>query len=226
MATQASVVRRLALFLPMAVLTVAACADQQRTPSPTSSPAAGNPPNSATRTPAAQSTPRGTPAPGKGPNVAGPIGRPVGAEVINPIDIDVSPRGKGLPAGKGTVAQGAQLFASRCVACHGATGREGGLGPPLVGDPGPWHPGMPRTIGAYWEYPETLFDYIRRAMPFDRPGSLTNDEVYALVAWLLNQNKVIGADAEMNAQTLPDVQMPNREGFTPCWPDPCRPDVP
>lgn len=144
---------------------------------------------------------------------------------IQPLDIDVKPDGEGLPPGRGTVSQGAELFAARCAACHGTTGRNPTVGPQLVTDPGPWRPGTPKTVGSYWPYATTVYDYIRRAMPLNAPGSLTSDEVYAVVAWLLNQHEIIPADAEMNQDTLPEVQMPNRDNFTPCWPDACRPDV-
>jgi cytochrome c len=145
---------------------------------------------------------------------------------IRPLDIDVSPSGAGLPGGHGTVPQGQSLFASLCAGCHGADGRTAGVGPQLVSEPGPWKPGMPQTIGSYWPYATTVFDYVRRAMPFNAPGSLTDEQVYALTAWLLNQNKIVDGDAEMNRETLPAVKMPNRDSFFACWPQECQPDVP
>ena len=123
------------------------------------------------------------------------------------------PDGSGLPPGRGTAAQGQPLFAARCAACHGAGGNGGPSGR-LVGraplGAAPW---PDKTIGQYWPHASTVFDYIRRAMPWDAAGSLSADEVYALTAWLLHANGVIGADAEMTALTLPAVRMPNRDGF-------------
>lgn len=136
-------------------------------------------------------------------------------------DIDVSPTGAGLPAGQGTVSQGATVFAGKCASCHGATGREGPMDR-LVGGQGTLASREPiKTIGSYWPYATTLYDYIRRAMPFNAPQSLTNDEVYAVVAWLLYQNNIISTGTVLDAGTLPAVHMPNRNGFVP---DP-RPDV-
>jgi cytochrome c len=137
-------------------------------------------------------------------------------------NIDVRPDGTGLPPGSGMAAQGQAIYSVKCDSCHGATGREGGTGPILV-DPRPFQPGVtPKTVGNYWPYTTTVYDYINRAMPPDVPGSLQPDEVYALVAYLLNANEIIASDAVMNAQTLPRVVMPNVNGFIP---DP-RPDVP
>lgn len=166
-----------------------------------------------------------TPAPGEGPNVGGEIGRAASDELIAQWDTDVIPGGEGLPEGSGTVAAGADVYATHCARCHGPSGTEGGIGPVLVGDPGPWEPGMPVTVGSYWPYAETVFDYTRRAMPFDNPGTLTDDEVYAVVAWILHENEIVDADAEMNRETLPQVEMPNRDNFFSCWPDTCRPDT-
>jgi hypothetical protein len=148
------------------------------------------------------------------------FGTPATAEEISAWDIDVRPDGKGLPAGRGTPAQGAQLYALRCAACHGANG-EGGLNDRLVvsspdepfpdaSDAGTW---AHRTVGNYWPYATTLFDYIRRSMPFTQPGSLKADEVYALTAHLLYLNNIIPEEAEMNAKTLPGVEMPARGKF-------------
>lgn len=136
-------------------------------------------------------------------------------------DLDIGPTGAGLPPGQGTVSQGAAVFAAKCASCHGATGREGPMDR-LVGGQGTLAGSQPiKTIGSYWPYATTLYDYIRRAMPFNAPQSLMNDEVYALVAWLLHQNGIIPPDTMLDAKTLPAVRMPNRNGFVP---DP-RPDV-
>lgn len=147
------------------------------------------------------------------------FGRPATAEEIAAVDMDVGPDGLGLPPGSGSVAEGAEVYAARCAVCHGATGREGpedelvGTEPadfPFGDDPASLGA---RTIGTYWPYATTLFDYIRRAMPLNEPGSLSNEEVYALTAWLLSQNDVIAEDAVMNATTLPQVRMPARDRF-------------
>lgn len=166
-----------------------------------------------------------TPAPSEGPRTGGEIGQPASEDLITMFDIDVVPGGEGLPEGSGTVAEGAEAYATHCARCHGPSGTEGGIGPVLVGEEGPWEPGKTITIGSYWPYAETVFDYIRRAMPFDNPGTLEDDEVYAVVAWLLAEEGIVEEDAEMNQQTLPEVEMPNRESFFSCWPEQCRPDV-
>ncbi len=128
-------------------------------------------------------------------------------------DIDVKPDGEGLPAGNGTVAEGQVVYATHCVACHGVTGTEGPYDV-LVG-PDLWEewPGAPRTVGGYWPYATTLFDYIRRAMPQLAPGTLTADETYAVISYILNLNGIVGDDAVMDAETLPAVVMPARDRF-------------
>lgn len=166
-----------------------------------------------------------TPEPGEEPRTGGDIGQPASEDLIAMFDIDVVPGGGGLPEGSGTVAEGVEVYATHCARCHGPSGTEGGIGPVLVGEEGPWEPGKAITIGSYWPYADTVFDYIRRAMPFDNPGTLEDAEVYAVVAWLLNEEGIVEADAEMNQQTLPEVEMPNRESFFSCWPEECRPDV-
>jgi S-disulfanyl-L-cysteine oxidoreductase SoxD len=150
------------------------------------------------------------------------FGRPATADDIRAIDIDVRPDGAGLPPGSGTAALGQPIFAQKCASCHGASG-EGGAAPKLV-DPTPFKPGVTAaTIGNYWPFATTVWDYINRAMPFDRPGSLTADEVYALTAYLLFENGIVAESDVMDPQSLPAVRMPNAAGFTS--PDP-RPDVP
>jgi cytochrome c len=150
------------------------------------------------------------------------FGQPATAAEIAATNIDVRPDGTGLPPGSGRAAQGQAIYSAKCASCHGATGSEGGTAQILV-DPRPFQPGVtPKTVGNYWPYATSVYDYINRAMPPDAPGSLRPDEVYALVAYLLNANEIIASDAVMNAQTLPRVVMPNVNGFIP---DP-RPDVP
>lgn len=129
---------------------------------------------------------------------------------IAALDISIRPDGKGLPGGSGDVATGRALYAAKCASCHGANGT-GGAYAPLVGAMG--DTGKAKTIGNYWPYATTLFDYIRRAMPYNAPGSLSNNEVYALTAYLLQANKIIDAQAIINAQTLPEIVMPARKLF-------------
>ena len=128
-------------------------------------------------------------------------------------DISIPPSGAGLPAGSGDAKAGAQVYASKCLACHG----EKGAGKPadaLVGGIGSLATPKPlRTVGSYWPYATTLFDYTRRAMPLQNPKTLTDDEVYAVSAYILFLNGIIAENAPMNAQTLPLVKMPNRDGF-------------
>jgi S-disulfanyl-L-cysteine oxidoreductase SoxD len=148
------------------------------------------------------------------------IGRPATPAEIAALDIDVGPDGAGLPPGRGTAADGAPIFAARCAGCHGKTGKEGpndALVGRLPGDEFSFarDPRAPKTIGSYWPYATTVFDYIRRAMPPDKPGSLKDDEVYNLTAFLLAQNDLIPADAVIDAASLPKVKMPARDHFKP-----------
>ncbi|MBR0859167.1 c-type cytochrome [Bradyrhizobium liaoningense] len=137
-------------------------------------------------------------------------------------NIDVDRDGKSLPPGRGTVDQGRELFQNMCSACHGEKG-EGGIGDRLVGGSGTLATPKPiKTVGSFWPYAPTLFDYIRRAMPMNAPESLTADEVYALSGYILNMNGIVPADATMDAKSLSAVKMPNRDGFV----DDPRPDVP
>ena len=138
------------------------------------------------------------------------------------MDIDVSPSGEGLPAGHGTAPQGARVYAARCASCHGPKGE--GIPPnyprlvgrdPRDGFPFGRDPKLVRTVGNYWPYATTIFDYVRRAMPQMTPGVLSADETYAVTAWLLAENEIIPRDAVMDAQTLPAVKMPARSRFAP-----------
>ena len=143
------------------------------------------------------------------------IGRPATAAEIAAEDIDIGPDGAGLPPGKGTAAEGAVVYAAKCAQCHGKTGKEG-PNDVLVGR-GPFPSGSDttsrRTIGNYWPYATTVFDYIRRAMPSPAPGSLKDDEIYALTAFLLAQNEITKADDVMDRASLPKVVMPARDKF-------------
>ena len=173
-------------------------------------------------TPAATAAQTKAPAqaqPAKPPATFG-IGRPATPAEIAALDIDVGPDGVGLPPGQGTAADGAPIYAARCASCHGRTGKEGPndvLVGRLPGDAFPFakDPRAPKTIGSYWPYATTVFDYIRRAMPPDKPGSLRDDEVYGLVAYLLSLNELIAPDAVVDATSLPKVKMPARDRFVP-----------
>jgi cytochrome c len=128
-------------------------------------------------------------------------------------DISIGPDGAGLPPGSGTVSAGKAVYELKCIACHGVEGA-GRPNDQLVGGHGTIKSEAPvRTVGSYWPYATTLFDYVRRAMPFFEPQSLSNDDVYALTAYLLYLNDVIDEDAVVSAQTLPAIVMPNRDNF-------------
>jgi cytochrome c len=146
------------------------------------------------------------------------LGRPATAEEVAAWDIDVMPDGTGLPEGRGTVEEGRALYASQCMQCHGAKG-EGGEAEALVGReprrgfPFGRKPGLMQTVGNYWPYATTLYDYINRAMPSAVPGSLEPDEVYSLVAFILFLNEIVPEDAVMDRRMLPRVVMPARDRF-------------
>jgi S-disulfanyl-L-cysteine oxidoreductase SoxD len=142
------------------------------------------------------------------------LGRVATPDEIASWDVSIGPDGAGLPPGRGTPKQGETVFAEKCVACHG----EKGAGKPndqLVGGRGSLsgEQAPVKTVGSFWPYATTLFDYVRRAMPLNAPKSLSNDEVYAVSAYILQLNGIIGEADAMDAQTLPQVQMPNRDGF-------------
>ncbi len=148
------------------------------------------------------------------------LGRVVSEAEIAAWDIDVMPDGRGLPPGSGTVAEGAEVYAQSCEQCHGAGGvggHSGSLVGRLEGDQFPFanDPGIKKTIGNYWPYTTTIFDYIRRAMPADAPGSLSNGEVYGLVAWLLYRNEIVSSDTTLSADNLAEIRMPARDRFVP-----------
>lgn len=148
------------------------------------------------------------------------VGRTPTPEEIAAWDIDVRPDGRGLPAGSGSAAAGRAIYSDKCQSCHGVDGRGGPfdqLAGRLEGDAFPFaeDPAAPRTIGSYWPWATTLFDYIRRAMPSDRPGSLGDDEVYALTAYLLALNGLLDESATLDRVTLPAIEMPARDRFEP-----------
>jgi mono/diheme cytochrome c family protein len=146
------------------------------------------------------------------------LGRQATSAQIVGWDISVGPDGVGLPPGQGTPKTGAMVYEQKCQACHGAKGA-GQPNDRLVGGQGTLASKAPvRTIGSYWPYATTVFDYVRRAMPYIQPQSLSDDEVYAVTAYLLNLNGIIGENDEMNAQTLPKVKMPNQSNFIVVYP--------
>ena len=146
------------------------------------------------------------------------LGNPISQADLAEWDINILPDGTNLPPGRGKAADGAKIFAEKCALCHGDNG-QGGHAARLVGGPAKASLDGGKTIANYWPYATTLFDFIRRAMPYTQPRSLSDQEVYALVALVLAENKLIGEDDEMNATTLPKVQMPNRDNFVVQFPD-------
>ncbi len=143
------------------------------------------------------------------------LGQTPSAEQIRGWDIDVRADGAGLPAGAGSVAQGQAIYQARCLACHGEQGEQG-IAPRLAGGQGTLATKAPLlSVGSYWPYATTLYDYIHRAMPLDSPQSLTPSEVYAVTAYTLHLNGIVKADAVLDASSLAAVKMPNRDGFRP-----------
>ncbi len=138
------------------------------------------------------------------------FGRHATLEEIDSLDIDVRPDGNGLPAGSGSVVKGKVLYGSKCALCHGKTGVEGKIGGALVTKSDTT---KEKTIGNYWPYASTVYDYINRAMPYNAPGTLSADEVYSLTAFLLNANGIIDSTAVLNAETLPEIAMPAKNLF-------------
>jgi cytochrome c len=146
----------------------------------------------------------------EGPN----LGRVAAPDEIASWDISIGPDGAGLPPGSGSPKQGEAVYTAKCLGCHGEKGT-GKPNDPLVGGQGTLAGSQTpvKTVGSFWPYATTLFDYVRRAMPLNAPKSLGNDEVYSVVAYILQLNGIIGENDAMNAQTLPLVRMPNRDGF-------------
>jgi len=149
------------------------------------------------------------------------VGRLATPDEIRDLGAAIAPDGGGLPPGSGTAIAGREVFAARCAKCHGEKAL-GDVGPTLVGGRGTLQTPRPlKTVGSFWPYATTVWDYVNRAMPFDEPGLLKPPDVYAVVAYILNLNGIIASDTVMDAQSLPKVRMPNRDGFVA---DP-RPDV-
>jgi mono/diheme cytochrome c family protein len=160
------------------------------------------------------------------------VGKPLSQEEIKSFDFMIGPQGQGLPAGSGTAKEGAVIFANRCEVCHGHNGEKGVLRRLVLGSPGKPFRGPfkaeEKDSVAYYPYATIAWDYINRAMPVPKPGSLTHDEVYSLVAFLLYRNGIIQETDVMDAKSLPKVEMPNRNGFVPAVPvyppDPTKPN--
>jgi cytochrome c len=147
------------------------------------------------------------------------FGKHIAESDVAAWDISILPDGTGLPPGSGTPDEGSKVFATKCAVCHGENVKGGIAAAVVVGEPLTSGIETTKTIANFWPYATTIFDFTRRAMPWPRPRTLTNDEVYALTAFILAQNKIIGASDVMNAQTLPKVRMPNRDGFIPRFPE-------
>ena len=147
------------------------------------------------------------------------FGQPIAPADIAAWDISIGPDGVGLPPGRGTAIEGEAIYVAKCQACHGEKGAKPvvALAGALAGGMGTLAPDkVPmKTVGSFWPYATTLFDYVRRAMPFQESKSLTADEVYAVSAYILYLNGLIGSGDVIDAQTLPKIRMPNRDGFIP-----------
>lgn len=146
------------------------------------------------------------------------LGIPVTQDDIAAWDLNVLPDGTGLPPGSGTAAEGSAIYAVKCAWCHGLNG-EGGTHHALIGGEPLENMGSSKTIYNFWPYATTIYDLIRRSMPYIQPRTLSNEEVYALTAYILALNGLIEEDAMMNAETLPEVRMPNRDGFIARFPE-------
>lgn len=140
------------------------------------------------------------------------LGQPASAELVERWNLSVYPDGRGLPAGAGTAAQGQAIYQARCAKCHGTEG-EGGSGGTLAGRGALTDSDPDQTVGNYWPYATTLFDFIRRAMPMDAPATLSDDEIYAVSAYVLYMNRIVGLDERLDSKSLPRIRMPNRDGF-------------
>jgi cytochrome c len=150
------------------------------------------------------------------------LGRVPTSEELQARDISVFPTGAGLPAGEGAAKEGRDVYVARCASCHGEHGEGRGANPPIAGGLGTLKSDAPRTtVGSYWPYATTVWDYINRAMPYQEPGSLSPHDAYSVTAYVLYLNGIVDESEVLNAKSLPKVKMPNRDGFVP---DP-RPDT-
>lgn len=209
------------------VAVLAGCAETTETPMPEATPTAATPASTAgpdgrhpgpdmLMEPAGESMPQ----PRSSEDAVGRygIGSPAGADLIAAWDIDVLPDGAGLPPGQGSVREGLAIYETKCLACHGPTGREGPfdlLAGRVADDAFPFATdrSVRSTVGSYWPYATTLYDYTRRAMPFDFPGTLTDEEVYSLVGVMLYFNDLLPEDAIVDSATVVDTHMPARDRF-------------
>jgi len=146
------------------------------------------------------------------------LGKPIDPKDIAPWDISIMPDGTGLPPGSGTPAQGAPIFAQKCAMCHGEGGK-GGIAAPVTNYAPKASLDGGKSIANFWPYATTVFDFIRRAMPYNKPHSLTDQEVYAVTAYVLRLNNLIGANDVIDAKSLPKVKMPNRDNFIIRFPE-------
>ncbi len=146
------------------------------------------------------------------------LGKPITQSDLAEWDINILPDGSNLPPGSGKAAEGGKIYAEKCALCHGDKG-QGGIAARLIGGPPKASLDGGKTIANYWPYATTLFDFIRRSMPFTQPRSLTDQEVYALTAFILAENQLIGGNDVVDAKTLPAVRMPNRDNFVVQFPD-------
>lgn len=156
------------------------------------------------------------------------FGKPASDEDIAKVDIDVMADGRGAPPGTGTYAQGKKVYAGKCVSCHGQDlqGVKGTGGTALIGGRNTLASGSPtKTVESYWPYASTLFDFTKRAMPFNQPGSLSDDEVYSVVAYILAEAEIIDKETTVGPDNIGNIEMPNKDGFIRCDLEPCRPDV-
>lgn len=147
------------------------------------------------------------------------LGRAPEAQELAAWDLDVNPDGVGLPAGRSTAIEGAPVYAAKCAICHGTKGEGVAPNPPIVGrEPRQGFafardPALVKTVGNYWPFATTVYDYVRRAMPQDKPGSLTPNELYGVTAWILAENEIIARDFVVDSASLPKIKMPARERF-------------
>lgn len=151
------------------------------------------------------------------------LGREATPEEVAAADISIRPDGATLPPGSGSVAAGAEVFETKCAACHGDMGAGGEGMVQLTGGIGTLTSERPvKTVASFWPHPTTIFDYVRRAMPLAEPQSLTNEEVYAVTAYILSIDGIVASDAVLDAASLPQVRMPNADGFVSWWPAPAQ----
>jgi mono/diheme cytochrome c family protein len=141
------------------------------------------------------------------------LGRAATDGEIRAWDIDVRADGAGLPVGHGSVTEGGRIYSEKCAACHGDRGQGGPMDRLVGGGASLTTSGPVKTVGSFWPHASTLFDYVRRAMPFNAPQSLSSDETYSVVAYVLHLNGILPADASLDQSSVAEIRMPNRNGF-------------